>query len=146
MSTRRQPGSYHTPPLDQAVVADAMHPGVFMCHPDASLIEIARMMATHQIHCVVVAGESSGPDLVWGMISDRDLVTAGLQDGPQRTAATMVHGPVLSIEPGMALREAAELMCEHDVSHVLVAEPERRQPVGILATLDVARVLAWGEV
>ena len=145
MSTAIQDGSYRTPSLDHAVVSDAMHSGVFMCQPEASLTQVARMMATHRIHCVVVAGESSGPDLVWGMISDLDLVRAGLQDGEERTAGMILHRRLPTVEPGMVLREAAELMCEHGISHVLVAEPDRRQPVGILAMLDVVRVLAWGE-
>lgn len=145
MSTHTQDGSYRTPSISQAVVSDAMHPGVFMCQPETTITEVARMMATHRIHCVVVAGGSSGPDLVWGMITDLDLMRAGIQDGTEPTAAMMLHRPLLSVEPGMALRKAAQLMCEHGVSHVMVAEPSRRQPVGILATLDIAGVLARGE-
>lgn len=144
MSTHTQEVSYRKPSLSHAVVADAMHPGVFMCHPQATLTEIARIMATNHIHCVVVAGESSGPDLVWGMISDLDLVRTGLED-PEQTAAMILERPILNVAPDTPLREAAELMCVHGISHVMVAEPARRRPVGILSTLDVADVMAWGE-
>jgi CBS domain-containing protein len=33
-------------------------------------------------------------------------------------------------------------MDEHDVTHLIVADSGR--PIGILSTLDVAGVLAWG--
>ena len=45
----------------------------------------------------------------------------------------------------MALREAGELMFTHNVSHLVVIEPETQRPIGILSTADVAGVLAWGE-
>jgi hypothetical protein len=37
-------------------------------------------------------------------------------------------------------------MLTHGSSHVLGIDPETRRPVGILSTLDIAGVLAWGEV
>ena len=36
-------------------------------------------------------------------------------------------------------------MLTHGVSHLVVIEPESERPVGILSTLDIAGVLAWGE-
>ena len=53
--------------------------------------------------------------------------------------------PIIAVEPTMPLREAGELMIDHGASHVLVISPEGQRPVGVLSTLDVAGVLAWGE-
>jgi CBS domain-containing protein len=39
-------GSYLMPSLEQATVADAMHPGILSCRADATLTDVARMMAT----------------------------------------------------------------------------------------------------
>jgi CBS domain-containing protein len=36
-------------------------------------------------------------------------------------------------------------MLTHGVSHLVVIEAESERPVGILSTLDIAGVLAWGE-
>ncbi len=33
-------------------------------------------------------------------------------------------------------------MVEHDVSHLIVVEPQLARPIGVLSTLDVARALA----
>jgi CBS domain-containing protein len=44
----------------------------------------------------------------------------------------------------MPLREAAELMLTHRVTHLVVVDPGALRPVGILSSLDLAGVLAWG--
>ena len=51
-------GSYLMPSLEHATVADAMHPGILSCEPDATLPEVAQIMATHHVHCVAVVGIS----------------------------------------------------------------------------------------
>ena len=40
------------------------------------------------------------------------------------------------------VQDAATAMAEHAVDHVLVTEPDEYTPLGILSSLDVARVLA----
>ena len=53
-------GSYLLPHFEHATVADAMHPGILSCDPDATLTEVARMMSTHHVHCIVVRGAAEG--------------------------------------------------------------------------------------
>jgi CBS domain-containing protein len=141
-------GSYLMPSLEHATVGDAMHPGISSCDPEATLADVARIMATHHVHCVVVmhpAQTPSGHPYVWGIVSDRDLVRAGI-DPEADSAGDAARQPTITIEPTMALREAAELMVRNDVSHVVVVDDEERQrPIGVLSTLDLAGVLAWGE-
>ncbi len=52
---------------------------------------------------------------------------------------------MLTVEPRMPLREAAQLMLRHGLAHVVVVDPQTQRPVGILSTLDLAGVLGWGE-
>jgi CBS domain-containing protein len=136
------------PSLEHATVGDAMHPGIASCEPDSPLTEIARTMATHHVHCVVVmhpAQTASGHPYVWGIVSDQDLVRAGL-DPASETAGDAARQPTITIEPAMALLDAAELMLRNGVSHVVVVDDaERQRPIGVLSTLDLAGVLAWGE-
>ena len=140
-------GSYLMPSIAHATVADAMHPGIMTCDPDAALTEVARMMATHHVHCIAVMGVSHehGESPVWGIVSDLDVVRAGVGDGPEKTASSIATGPVVSVGPATPLREAAELMLEHGTTHVLVIDPAKQRPVGMLSTLDIAGILAWGE-
>ncbi len=140
-------GSYLMRGLDHATVSDAMHPGILSCDPDASLQDVARLMAAHRVHCVAVMGiarEPAGEKLVWGIISDIDLLRAGI-GGEDANAAALALDPIISMEPTMLLREAGELMLSHKASHVVVIDPELQRPIGILSTLDIAGVLAWGK-
>ena len=150
MSTleRSPTGSYRTPSLTNATVADAMHPGVMACDPGATLTEVARMMATHHVHFVAVMGTSpdeSGESLTWGVITDLDVVLGGVSPGGAGTARTLANRTVISVEPTMPLADAGALMVENGVSHVLVSSPDTQHLVGVLSTLDIAGTLAWGE-
>ena len=146
--TASQPphGSYLMPSLEHATVSDAMHPGILACEPDASLSEVARMMATHHVHCVAVIGISHDdpPCGVWSVISDHDLIRAGIRDGESPSAAAIAQHPLITVEPSMPLRAAGELMVTHRVSHLVVIDPATQRPMGILSTADIAGVLAWG--
>lgn len=141
-------GSYLLPSLEHATVADAMHPGILACDPDAPVTEVARMMATHHVHCIVVigmSGEDQQEALVWGIISDLELVRAGIRSGAEQTAKEIALKPIGMVDPTTPLRHVAELMATHGASHVVVANRDTKRPVGMISTLDIAGVLAWGE-
>jgi CBS domain-containing protein len=137
----RSHGSYLMPSLDHATVADAMHPGVLTCDPDAPATEVARMMAGHHVHSVVVIG--GAPE--HGIISALDLLRGGMAPGAEPTASELAQAPSFTVEPSTPLRDAARQMLTHSATHVLVIDPVRQRPVGMLSTLDVAGILAWGE-
>jgi len=147
MTSSMQPlrGSYLTPSFERARVYDAMRFGIFTCPPDMRLRDVARMMAAHHVHCVEVIelGGSDGTDTRgWGVISDLDLVRAGARDGIARDAAAT---ELVTIASDETLERAAQIMGEHDVAHLIVVQPHSDKPVGVLSSLDVAGVLAWGE-
>jgi CBS domain-containing protein len=71
-------------------------------------------------------------DLLHGARSGLDGLTA------RELAATE---PV-TIGPASPLGQAVQLMEQHEVTHLVVVDAGR--PVGVLSTLDVAGVLAWG--
>jgi len=138
--------SYVMPSLEHATVADAMHPGIVSCDPDLALTDVARTMATHHVHCVAVMGVShTDPEcLVWGVITDLDLVKAGLKAGEEPTARSLARHEIVMVDTTTSLREACQLMLDERINHLVVRDNARAMPVGILSTSDVARVLAWG--
>lgn len=141
-------GSYLMPSLEHAAVSDAMRPGVMACGPDTPLTEVARMMSTRHVHCVLVMSGSLEPDSdqdVWGLISALELVASALQTGPDTTAAVCAQKPVLSVHATTPLREAAELMVLRQAAHALVTDPVTNRPTGVLSTLDIAGIIGWGE-
>jgi CBS domain-containing protein len=131
--------SFSAPPFERATVVDAMRLGVVSCPPDTSLREVARIMATYRIHCVVVADIAGGAPL--GVIADLDVAAAaGSRDA---VAGALARTEPVTVTPDDSLEHAAQLMAEHEVSHLVVVQPHSRHPVGILSALDVAGVLAW---
>jgi CBS domain-containing protein len=136
-------GSYVTPSIEHAAVKDAMRPQVLTCPPDASLRDVARTMATEHVHSVVVAGGGTA-ERGWGIVSDIDLMRAAREDIDERTAAWAAASQFLSVSPDEALEQAVRTMVEHDVTHLVVVDPATDKAVGVLSTLDVAGLLAWG--
>ncbi len=147
LHTVRHDRKYLMPSLEHATVATAMHPGIVSCDVDDSLTEVARLMATHHVHCVAVIRPlrdvPSEPHLC-GIVSDLDVVRAGLSVDDEPSAGSVATQPPTTVRSDLELRDAAELMVINEVSHLIVIEPRTRRPIGVLSTLDVARVLAWG--
>ena len=147
-ATQLQTGSYRLPSFDHATVADAMHVGIFSCDAKTTPREAARTMSTRHIHCLVVGGlahDRAGESLVWGLVSDLDLVRASIEADDDVTLAQCARGPIVSVEPKTPLRTAGELMLEHHVSHLIVTDPDTQAPLGLVSSLDIAGVFAWGE-
>ena len=76
-SQTAKPGSFRLPSTAHARVEDAMHPGVISCSPETPLRDVARIISTKHIHCVVVASTAEhGAPPAWSLISALDLVGA----------------------------------------------------------------------
>jgi CBS domain-containing protein len=117
---------------------------VLSCPLETSLATVAEMMARHRVHCIVGFGDVTEDDTrIWGVVSDLDLVGIAAHDGLEgRTAGGAASTEVVTIAPAESLRKAAQLMSDHQVTHLLVVEEHADRPVGIVSTLDVARTLA----
>jgi CBS domain-containing protein len=140
LQDRFEPASF-----EDAAVADAMHPGVLTCPPETPLPTVGRMMSRYSVHAIVVTdfepeGEGERP---WRVVADLDLARAGAAGGfSEMTAGGMAATEVVAIASDQPLREAARLMSEHEVAHLIVTAPDADAPVGILSTLDLAAAMA----
>jgi CBS domain-containing protein len=131
-----------TAPADRMTIADAMHRGVVACDVATPLPKVAQMMVGHRIHCVIVRSNAQ-QDLLWGVISDLDLAaTVAERPAEEVSAGEIALTPPVVIDIRDPLRRAARLMTEHGVSHLVVVKQGR--PVGVISTLDLARVVADG--
>jgi len=124
-------------------VADVMHWGLVHCAPDASLRDVAGLMAEARVHCVVVLDDPDDNRSLWGVVSDLDLVAAASVRAldEQRAGGTAMK-PAVTALPHESIYSAAERMTKHGSTHLVVVDDVRFAPVGILSTLDVVRVLA----
>jgi CBS domain-containing protein len=147
IGTSLQPlqSSYFAPRFEDAKVYDAMRMGLISCPPDTPLREVARMMSTYHIHCVVISEIGSGGEKPWGVIADLDLAAAAAAgSAAERPAGEIARTELVTVSPAETLARAAQLMAEHEVAHLIVVQAENGHPLGVLSTLDVASVLGWG--
>ena len=132
-------------PLTATHVAEVMTTGVISCTPDTPLRQVAAIMADRHVHSVYVFDygvEDDETTELWGLVSDLDLVAAGRKDIDLQTARDSSVTPLVCVRDDDSLDRAAQLMAEYGVSHLAVVDSATRRPVGVLSTLDIARVLA----
>jgi CBS domain-containing protein len=126
-------------------VSEAMATGVIRCAPHTPLRHVAVIMAERHVHAVYVFDYGEEDDVapeLWGLVSDLDLVAAARGDIDARTAHDAAVTPLIDVRSDDSLDRAAQLMSEYGVSHLAVLEPGTRRPIGVLSTLDIARLLA----
>jgi CBS domain-containing protein len=129
--------------LGQTRVEEVMHRGLVTCAPGTPLRVVARILAAHRIHAVVVAdGRAHEQAGVWGVVSDVDVVTRLASASGEGTAGSAAELPPCVVAPEDTLEHAVRLMAEHRVAHLLVADPASGRPLGVLSTLDVAEALS----
>ncbi len=128
-----------TEQLKNSVLTEASDGGIVSCRPEAALSQVAELMAVNRVHAIVVVDDDRPEPPV---ITELDLVSAvasGHFDG--LTAADIAANEAISLRHDDTLIHAAQLMAEHRVSHLLVRN-ERRDPVGIVSTLDIAAAIS----
>lgn len=120
-----------------------MHRGLVRCSSDTSLETVAGLMSKERVHCVVVTEGASEVPALWGVVSDLDLIAAAtVRPLSEQTAGGTAMRPAITIAPWESLETAVQVMTRSGVAHLVVVDPDERQPVGVLSTLDLAGALA----
>ncbi len=141
MTTTYAQHAHRSASLDSVRVSETMHRGVVTCRPDDSLSTVARLMAGHRIHAVVVAPTTDTKE--WGLVSDLDLAGAASEGSLEGLSARKIAStPNVFVRPDETLARAAQLMREYDTHHLIVLGRRWDRPVGIVSTLDIADVVA----
>lgn len=125
-------------PAKPLSVMDLMHAPVLTCSPEMPVADVARMMADARVHALVVTGIENTP---WAVVSARNLVPIDPETGAAMTAREVAATEVTTVPATAPLDEAARLLTEHEVDHLVVLDAAGH-PAGILSTLDLVRRLA----
>jgi CBS domain-containing protein len=125
----------------QARVADVMHGPVITCGPETPIQLVAKTMADENVHAVVVTGIER---TAWGVVTALDVATASATEAIDDVARDVAVTEPVTVSADTPLSEAARVMAEHQVNHLLVADADGR-PAGIVSTTDVARHFAATE-
>lgn len=128
------------PSLSRLQVHEAMHPGIISVDQETMLRVVARLMGEYRVHAVAITSGRPGRRPP-GILSALDVVAAAAIDS-EKTAGEVAATEVLTISSGDRLDHAAQLMAEHELSHLIVIDEITGRPAGVLSTLDV--VAAYG--
>ena len=127
------------------LVRDLMHPGIMTCRPDASLGQVARMLAERRVHALFVIDRNNKPI---GVITDYDLLAGEWLSGDAEslvamrgmTAGELMSSPVETINADDKASEAARRMREDGIRRLLVCD--KGKPVGVISISNFLDVLA----
>jgi CBS domain-containing protein len=105
-------------------------------------------MAEEDTHGVAVHGLGPGSpgeeQRGWGLVSDVDLMRAIGAKGLNSEASRAATGEIVTPGVHESLERAAQLMGEHECSHLVVTATDTQLPIGIISSLAVIRGLVWG--
>lgn len=127
------------------LVRDLMHPGIMTCRPDASLGQVARMLAERRVHSLFVVDRNNKPI---GVITDYDLLAGEWLSGDAEsliamrgmTAGELMSSPVETINADDRASDAARRMREDGIRRLLVCD--KGKPVGVISISNFLIVLA----
>lgn len=136
---------YSGAPFETATVHDVMRVGLVTCAPETPMRDVARTMTAYPVHCVIVTDVDADAD-AWSVVSDLDLAAAAISNGIDGTAGEAASTELVTVAVGDSLERAAQLMVEHQVSHLVAVDPATSRPAGVISTLDLARALGWREL
>ncbi len=110
-------------------VDDVMTTTLITAKPNDLVGPIRDAMLDSGVHCLPVVEDDGG---LVGIISAWDLVE---EYSPQEGIANAMTTTVLTIGPSALVEEAAAMMCDNFVHHLVVLE--REKVVGIVSSFDL---------
>ena len=113
---------------------DVMTPNPHTLGPNATVQEAARLMRDEDTGVVPLV-ENGRPV---GLVTDRDIVVRAVADGSSfdRPVRELATDNLVTAEPDMSTRDAAQLMGDNQVRRLLVCEDDRL--IGVASIGDIA--------
>lgn len=121
------------------LVKDVMSSPVITVREDAPANEIAELMGKHDLGCIIVTSKRMKPV---GILTERDLVERVLAKNVKPddvTAKEVMTAPLITIEAGETISEAARTMSRLNIRRLGVIY--KGQLVGLLSSKDILAVM-----
>jgi signal-transduction protein with cAMP-binding, CBS, and nucleotidyltransferase domain len=125
---------------DGMLVKDYMSARMVTINKQQSVLDVAKRMTERNVSSVVITDDK---DRIVGILTERDIVrsvTNGVEASRASASSLMTH-PVVSIEPDLSIEDAARIMAQKKVRHLMVQDPSSQQVIGIITLTDFARYI-----
>lgn len=115
-------------------LSELMTTNVEVCNPESSLTEVAGKMKELNVGVMPICEQ----DKLVGVVTDRDLVINGLANELEATSqvSQVMSESLITGHKEMSVKEAADLMAEHQIRRLPIVEEEKL--VGIVSLGDLA--------
>ena len=121
-------------------IRNIMKIGIETIEDTASAQQAAKKMKNKNVSSLVVVDEKGKPQ---GIVSERDLVTkVCTTDVLTNTIKNkeIMSSPLITISSRSSPSEAADMMLQHNVRHLLVIDNDNAdKPIGVITPLDFTR-------
>lgn len=117
-------------------VKDIMSKDIVIADLNDTIMEVAKLMAHHNIGCIPVTEDGSK---VLGVITDRDIILSLAKyelDPSNTSASSIMSNKVYSVKPDADLKDALDLMKKQRVRRLPVIENDML--LGMVSLGDVA--------
>jgi len=121
---------------------------VIVVDPDSSVSYAMTLMRRRGIHSVVVNITEDNP--AYGIVTTtdiRDKIVATDRNPAETRVREIMSGPIVTAAPGWSLKECSQIMQEHNIHHMPVAD-EHGNLLGIISATDIFIAVeesGWGD-
>ena len=136
--------------MTTTTISDIMRKKLEAIEGTASVQQAAKKMTDRNVSSLLIVDEKDNPQ---GIVSERDLVTKVCYNDRSASAVTnqeIMSSPLITISSKSSPSEAADMMLQHNVRHLLVVDDRGNddnkntrsnlsKPVGIITPLDFTR-------
>ena len=124
-------------------IVDIMRKELEITEEILSIQEAAKKMKNKNVSSSVVVDNEKRPQ---GIVTERDLVRKVCINDIRTSTITnkeIMSSPIITIEPNSSPSEAADMMLQYNIRHLVVVHDANRNldnnPIGILTPLDFTR-------
>ena len=132
--------------MTTTTISDIMRKKLETIDGTASVQQAAKKMTDRNVSSLLIVDEKDNPQ---GIVSERDLVTKVCYNDRSASAVTnqeIMSSPLITISSKSSPSEAADMMLQHNVRHLLVVDHNNdnnginlSKPIGIITPLDFTR-------
>lgn len=128
--------------MAKATIADFMTRRIETISVSSSVQETAKKMRDKDVSSLVIIDDRDGIPL--GLITERDIVRKVCVMENVTTSniknAKILSSPLITIKSNSSAEEAADLLIENKIRHLLVVDKDdANEPVGIITPMDFTR-------